>query len=128
VAERSEIIVRISRGPGGRDGGDTLGNATVDKRVSRGSLATLYFDRVVAQASAAGADPGILLGRAAAHEIGHLLMGTTAHAPHGLMRARWSRTELQRQFQRDWLFSANDAERMRRQVAVRDRVVLGSGF
>ena len=119
VAERSAIIVRISRGPGGRDGGDALGTAAVDMSVKQGSLATLYFDRVVAHASAAGADPGTLLGRAAAHEIGHLLMGTTAHAPHGLMRGRWSRTDLQRRFERDWLFSAPEADWMRRQVAAR---------
>ena len=30
---------------------------------------------------------GIVLGRAVAHEIGHYLLDTNTHAPHGLMRA-----------------------------------------
>ncbi len=31
---------------------------------------------------------GVVLGRAVAHEIGHYLLNTAAHARHGLMRAR----------------------------------------
>jgi hypothetical protein len=31
---------------------------------------------------------GVVLGRAVAHELGHYLLATTTHAPHGLMRAR----------------------------------------
>lgn len=36
---------------------------------------------------------GIILGRAAAHEIGHYLLDTSTHAPDGLMRARFDETE-----------------------------------
>jgi hypothetical protein len=119
VAGRSELVVRIIRGPGGRDSGDALGTAAVETGVKEGSFASLYADRIVAQAVAAGSDPGTLLGRAAAHEIGHLLIGTTAHAPHGLMRARWSRSELQRRFERDWLFSPHEAAQLQSRVAAR---------
>jgi hypothetical protein len=119
VAGRLELIVHISRAPGGREGSEALGKAAVDTIVKAGTLATLYADRIASQASAAGIDPGTLLGRAAAHEIGHLLMGTTAHALHGVMRARWSRSDLQRRFGRDWQFSANDAEKMQLRVAAR---------
>lgn len=121
VAGRSELIVRIlwgPRGPDGRDGGP-LGTAAVETAVQQGSLASLYADRIIAQAAAAGADLGTLLGRAAAHEIGHLLMGTAAHAPRGLMRARWSRSDLQRRFERDWLFSPAEAAQLQGQVAAR---------
>jgi hypothetical protein len=122
VSGRSELIVRIMRGPGGadrRDAGDALGAAAVETVVQEGSFATLYADRIVAQASAAGTDVGTLLGRAAAHEIGHLLMGTAAHAPRGLMRARWSRVDLQRRFERDWLFSPDEAAQLQSRVAAR---------
>ncbi len=37
----------------------------------------------------------VILGHAAAHEIGHLLLGSNSHSPQGLMRARWSRQDLQ---------------------------------
>jgi hypothetical protein len=36
---------------------------------------------------------GLVLGRAAAHEIGHYLLNTATHAPSGLMRARFDATE-----------------------------------
>ena len=35
----------------------------------------------------------VVLGRAVAHEIGHVLLGTAAHTNHGLMRARFAATE-----------------------------------
>lgn len=44
----------------------------------------LRIDEVVALA----------LGRALAHEIGHYLLGPTAHTPNGLMRAEWSPNDL----------------------------------
>ena len=37
----------------------------------------------------------VILGHAAAHEIGHLLLGSNSHSPFGLMRARWSGQDLQ---------------------------------
>jgi hypothetical protein len=117
VADRSEIIVRITRASG--LAGGVLGTAAVDTAAGEGSLATLYADRIAAHASAAGSDPGVLLGRAAAHEIGHLLIGTTAHARSGLMSARWSRADLQRRFAREWRFSAEEARQIRSGVAAR---------
>ena len=36
---------------------------------------------------------GVVLGRAVAHEIGHYLLESSAHAPHGLMRASFQPRE-----------------------------------
>ncbi len=47
-----------------------------------------------------------IVGRVSAHEIGHLLLGTNAHASHGLMRPSW---ELQRLDRGDWDFTIEDA-------------------
>jgi hypothetical protein len=113
ATNRAEIIVRIGRAPGGPDRGEVLGSAAVDTLARAGSLATLYADRIAAHAAAAGTDPGTLLGRAAAHEIGHLLMGTTGHARRGVMRARWSQADLQQRLAREWRFSAQEAQQMR---------------
>ena len=63
-----------------------------------------------------GAD---LLGLAMAHELGHLLMGTNEHAARGLMRAIWTRTELQRNAAEDWMFSETEMEAMRRAARLR---------
>ena len=59
-------------------------------RAGIGVLATIYFDRVMWLAHEAGTDSRVLLGRAIAHELGHLLLATTTHGPVGLMRAHWS--------------------------------------
>lgn len=41
-------------------------------------------------------DPAIILGHVAAHEIGHLLLGTNSHSAGGIMRAHWKMEELAR--------------------------------
>jgi hypothetical protein len=54
-------------------------------------------------------DHNKLLGRAIAHEIGHLLLATNTHAPSGLMRELWSHDELQRARREDWVLQPLDA-------------------
>jgi hypothetical protein len=83
-------------------------------------LATVYGDLVASVARGAGIDARELLGRAIAHEIGHLLLGTNQHASAGLMRAVWSSTELRHHHNAsDWYFLANEADAMRATVAGR---------
>jgi hypothetical protein len=62
---------------------------------------------------------GQILGHAAAHEIGHLLMGSNSHSPHGLMRAGWGTKELQDMAERRLLFSNSEGNRMRVRIAAR---------
>jgi hypothetical protein len=64
-------------------------------------------------------DVRVVLGRAIAHEIGHLLLGTNGHAPTGLMREIWSRETLQRGRTHDWVFTASDSQAMRDAVRTR---------
>ena len=68
----------------------------LDTASGHGVLATIYIDRVEWLAHEAGADSRALLGRAIAHELGHLLLATTTHGPAGLMRAFWSQDEVRR--------------------------------
>jgi len=56
--------------------------------------ATLGGHAVKAAVERAGIDPGALLGRALAHEVGHLLLRSPGHSPGGLMRAVWTDEEL----------------------------------
>ena len=106
-----ELVVRIvhARVDARHEAFLTLGNAMVDARDGSGVLATIYADRVRWMAREAGVDPWTLLGRALAHELGHLLMATTTHAPAGLMRATWLREELRRDDPEDWSFASSDA-------------------
>jgi hypothetical protein len=115
-----ELIVRIVAATPQAEP-ESLGYSLVDVRQRSGSLATIFGDRVQSMATAADFDPGVLLGRTIAHELAHLLMGTTEHATHGLMRARWSRAELERDHQRDWMLSRDEGKRMRRGLVARTR-------
>jgi hypothetical protein len=96
-----------------------LGDSLVDTRLRAGALATIYLDRVSGLAAACGIDYPTLLGRAIAHEVGHLLIGTSSHADTGLMRAGWTQDALRRDQPREWLFTPRDARSMRDAVRVR---------
>ena len=113
-----ELAIRIVRSevPDGYRGLLPLGDALVDTRSATAVLATIYFDRVRWLASQAGTDVQTLLGRAIAHELGHLLLATNTHGPVGLMRASWSRDEVRRGSTRDWSFMPSELASMRRRV------------
>ena len=89
-----------------------LGDAVVI-RCAGGVLATVYYDQVEWMANEAGKETAVLLGRVAAHELGHLLMRTASHAPRGLMRPNWTLTEIRLNRVVDWTFTGRDAEAMR---------------
>jgi len=62
-----------------------------------GRDAEVYLDRVNAAAGAAGDQRTALLGYVIAHEIVHLLEGgETQHAGEGVMRARWSSSDVEK--------------------------------
>ncbi len=111
-----ELNIRIVKAMGSADRG-SLGFAFVDVERHEGTLATIYVDRVDALARQAGVDRGELLGRAIAHEIGHLILGTNGHTAFGLMRASWKTEELRRNLPLDWMFSGRDAAQMRNNLA-----------
>lgn len=118
-----ELTLRIVRaGAREADHGDVpLGDALVDTAKGTGVLATIYIDRVNGIATQTGSDRQTLLGRAIAHELGHLLMATSAHGAHGLMQPIWSRSDLRRGAKMDWSFSATEIAAMKaRTLAHRD--------
>ena len=117
----NEIAVRIVRltTDAAYRGELPLGYSLVDTATRSGTLATIYIDRVAWLSEAAGVDRDVVLGRALAHEVGHLLLGTSTHAQAGLMRAVWSCEALQRNVRRDWLFAPADARALRQAVRLR---------
>jgi hypothetical protein len=119
----NELVARIL--PAGTAEGRTylitLGDALVDVETGSGSIATVSTDRVRTMAQGAGADVAQLLGRAMAHEIGHLLLGTTQHASQGPMRASWSGADHRRDLKTDWLFGTREGQAMRSAIANRVR-------
>ena len=114
----SDLLLRIVQRSPDRASA-SLADAYVDSAHETGALATVYLQRVHNLALAGGADPGTLMGRAIAHEIGHLLFGTTSHSGAGLMRAVWSAAQLRRDHPGQWLFSRAEAARLRARLAAR---------
>jgi hypothetical protein len=124
AADGPEMIMRIvtSSGRHGNARGcaaDSLGCSMVDAASRSGSFATVYADRVLDFAAVAGGAPGALLGRTIAHEVGHLLLGTSTHSRAGLMRAVWTEWEVRREVPADWWFSPKEAADLRRRLAAR---------
>jgi hypothetical protein len=93
-----------------------LGFAIIDPSTLVGAMATIYHDRVLAVARRAGVERSELLGRALAHEVGHLLLQATGHSPSGLMRAVWTDEELTQNRADDWLFTTADRLRLQRNL------------
>ena len=110
-----ELSLRLVRLPATGSGARpvTLGVSLVETRVRFGSLATVYVDRIAELAGVSRVYVPTLLGLAIAHEIGHLLLGTAAHARAGVMRAVWSPEALRRGTGGDWRFTPQDAEALR---------------
>jgi hypothetical protein len=118
---RNEIIVRLvasSRVPiEGR--GEVLGYSFIDPVERVGSLATIYADRAVSLSARFGASGGTMVGRAIAHELGHLLAGSPAHTDSGLMRQNWRPGLLPSVRDADWAFTPAQALAMRSRLEAR---------
>jgi hypothetical protein len=110
-----EVILRLVRLPLTEPvtGDESLGTALLDPATGTGVLATVYVDRVERLARDSRGDLAALLGRAIAHEIGHLLTGRAAHSGAGLMRPRWTRAEVARNARADWSFGEGDLRGIR---------------
>ena len=93
-----------------------LGEAFIDAGSKAGVLATIYVQRVEQMAALSNTDVARLLGRAIAHEVGHLLLASNTHTSRGLMRARWSPDELRRNDSADWLLTEKDAAAIRQRL------------
>jgi hypothetical protein len=118
----SEFVLRLLESPDPGHGKRlALGSSLVDLETHRGVLITIDPRRTAAIAAQAGVDSPLVLGRALAHELGHMLLGTLRHEKTGLMRALWSQRELGDNNPHDWHFSPREAGAMRRGLAVRTR-------
>jgi hypothetical protein len=103
------LMIRILRQPRTPGTADALGDAHVDRAAGEGTLATIYLERITSVAHQAQIDVSTLAGWTMAHELGHLLLGTTAHSATGLMRAQWSTAILRHPAGNQWRFSPGEA-------------------
>jgi hypothetical protein len=87
-----------------------------DGRGGGGRTAFVFSDRVLAFARRHRLDAGRLLGQVIAHEVGHLLLASKAHAAAGLMRGLWTPGFLRKGADHHLRFSASEAAAIRRQM------------
>ena len=114
----SEVVVRVLNAPAFSTTlhADAYGVTYVVRETNRGWLATVFADRIGQAASRVGVEPGTLLGRVMAHEVGHLLLGSHYHGEAGLMLAEWPDALLARNGDA-WRFSRLEAAMMHRVLA-----------
>ncbi len=79
-----------------------------------GTYATLYLNLAEEEAAETNLSTALVLSHAAAHEVGHLLLGTQAHTPGGLMKARWVSEDFQAMAQNRLRFSAQQCGELHR--------------
>lgn len=110
-----ELALRIVHAPTppGYRGQLPLGDSLIDHDRGFGVLATIYYERVEWFAAAAKVPMPPVLSHAMAHEIAHLLIGSSKHAESGLMRPVWRGEDLHRNQSSDWQFSPADAKAIR---------------
>lgn len=87
----------------------------------QGAHARIFYDRVekLSLGLQVGPDTAIFLGAAIAHEIGHVLLGSTEHSAEGIMKARWGTPEFRKLACKDLRFASTDATRLRTGISGR---------
>jgi hypothetical protein len=102
-----------------------VSNSTSDTAFGVAYLATdgtgrygdVFWQRVQELHTNSNVDMGIVLGSVMAHEMGHLLLGSNAHAISGIMRAHWEGSELRHINMGTLLFLPEQGQRMRARIA-----------
>jgi hypothetical protein len=77
-----------------------------------GKYSDVFWKRAEDLHTASNLDLGSVLGSVMAHEMGHLLLGSNAHAGSGIMRAHWEGEELRRIAMGTLLFTPQQAKLM----------------
>jgi hypothetical protein len=88
---------------------ERLGQSVADR--DGGTYATVFLKPAEEKASDANLPRIVVLAYAAAHEIGHLLLGES-HSPQGLMKATWGANDFLAMSQNDLHFSPDQARKL----------------
>jgi hypothetical protein len=92
--------------------GNTLGFALIPGGGGQGDRAYISDRRVHITARRFETSSAMILGLAAAHEIGHLLMDSGDHSPSGLMRAGWDIKDIRHAAKGDLRFTQDQVKQV----------------
>ncbi len=111
--------------PEGRTSSDWVFGLAFLGEDGAGKYSDVFYDRVQQLQREFGTPSPRLLGAVAAHELGHLLLGSHAHSYAGIMAAVWEKEIVRHMEMGGLLFSRDQATRMRARVRRAERT-LGS--
>ena len=103
--------------------GETMG-ISFQAEDGTGCYADLFYEPMEELHRSYGTNLATLLGHAAVHEIGHLLLGTNSHAVAGIMQARWTADQLINTGIRRLLFLDNESHMMTERLLSRRQLQL----
>jgi hypothetical protein len=102
VAGRSKTNDSVLRAPLGQSMADHQG----------GIYASIFMERIKDAAAEANVPWDTVLAYAVAHEVGHLLLGSDAHTPRGVMKGNWDRKDYEAMNQRQFHFIEGQAHQL----------------
>jgi hypothetical protein len=108
--------------PNGASRDTYLGSADLFSNRQPGHYIYMSYDHIRDSVYPGGAASPEILAEVAVHEIAHVLFRSIDHSPAGLMRARWDRQDLQNAAIGNLLFTPQQAEIIRAEVAARARL------
>lgn len=91
----------------------------------RGKYGDVFFHRMERAYATNGRNISRLLGTVAAHELGHLLLGSHAHAHTGIMTAEWKEETLRHVEMGSLLFTREQAALMRSRIGGEQMLLAG---
>ena len=110
----SQFVLHIV--PTGKTSSDLVfGLAFLDER-GVGKYSDVFLDRIEEACRQSGADLSRLLGTVAAHELGHLLLGSHGHSYSGVMTAVWKEKTLRYESMGFLLFTHEQGSLMRARI------------
>jgi hypothetical protein len=118
----TELVIRILRPAQATRAAlrhDTCGIAVLPKNGGGGTYATVFYDGLEEVAKGQRLRQRLILGHTLAHEIGHLLLGTTRHSRQGIMRAVLSSNDWHLAGMGWLVFTPRQARQLRAEVSAR---------
>jgi hypothetical protein len=118
----TELVIRILRPPKATRAAlrhNTCGIAVLPKNGGGGTYATVFYDGLEEVAKGQRLRQKLVLGHTLAHEMGHLLLGSTRHSRQGIMRAVLSSNDWYLAGMGWLVFTPRQAKRLRAQVGAR---------
>jgi hypothetical protein len=79
-----------------------------------GTYASVFLSLAEEEAAETNLPRMLVLSYAAAHEVGHLLLGDQAHTPQGLMKASWETDDFRAMAQNRFHFSPQQTQELKR--------------